>query len=585
MTNSLPKTLPLFIWSFLKQHKLLTSITVGLTCLCSVDFIIRSYILKVIIDKITTAQPFEDIGNLLSIPIICYIATLIVINIAMRLRDYIFLKIFPAIKSDIVTQVTKYLEYHSYEYFQNNFTGSLVNKIFDLDNGSEQIIRIIINGFLVHFVTLVIGLITITYTNPLFAKVIILWSVIFLVINTFATKYSKDLSKVFAEARSITVGKVIDSVTNIANIRFFARNEYEISVINTQLKDLTTKDKNAQKFRLYVYLFQSISVIILICVLFYLLIYLKQLDLITVGDFALIMTLSFAIADSVNALSSDYVYFSIYIGTSNQALSIITQVHSVMDKPNASQLEPKEGKIEFKNITFKYNKSNTIFSNLSVTIHGKQKVGLVGYSGSGKSTFVNLMSRLFDIQSGQILVDGQDISKITQNSLRENIGFIPQDSVLFHRTLMENIRYGKLCATDLEVVAAAKKAHAHEFIMNIAEGYDSLVGERGIKLSGGQKQRIAIARAIIKNAPILVLDEATSSLDSITERFIQESLKELMDNKTVMVIAHRLSTLLSMDRILVFDKGRIVEDGTHEELLDKGGVYSALWNAQTVFIS
>lgn len=585
MKNSLPKTLPLFIWFFLKQYKLLTSITVGLTCLCSVDFIIRSYILKVIIDKITTAQPFEDIGNLLSIPIICYIATLIVINIAMRLRDYIFLKIFPATKSDIVTQVTKYLEYHSYEYFQNNFTGSLVNKIFDLDNGSEQIIKIIINGFLIHIVTLVIGLVTITYTNPLFAKVIFVWSIIFLVINTFATKSSKDLSKVFAEARSITVGKVIDSVTNIANIRFFVRNDHEISVINTQLKDLMTKDQNAQKFRLYVYLFQGMSVIILICVLFYLLIYLKQLDLITVGDFALIMTLSFAIADSVNALSSDYVYLSTYIGTSNQALSIITQAHSVMDKPNAYQLKLKEGKVEFKDITFKYNKSNIIFSNLSVTIHGKQKVGLVGYSGSGKSTFVNLMSRLFDIQSGQILVDDQDISEITQNSLRENIGFIPQDSVLFHRTLMENIRYGKLCATDLEVVAAAKKAHAHEFIMNIAEGYDSLVGERGIKLSGGQKQRIAIARAIIKNAPILVLDEATSSLDSINERFIQESLKELMDNKTVLVIAHRLSTLLSMDRILVFDKGRIVEDGTHGELLDKGGTYSALWNAQTVFIS
>ena len=585
MTNSLTQTLPSFIWSFLKQHKLLTSMTIGLTCLCSVDFIIRSYILKVIIDKITTAQPFDDIANLLAIPIICYIATLIVINIAMRLRDYIFLKIFPVIRSDIVTQVTKYLECHSYEYFQNNFTGSLVNKIFDLDNGSEQIIKIIINGFLIHLVTLVIGLITITYTNPLFAKVIFFWSVIFLVINTFATKYSKDLSKIFAEARSITVGKVIDSVTNIANVRFFVRNDYEISVINTQLKDLMTKDQNAQKFRLYVYLFQGMSVIILICVLFYLLIYLKQLNLITVGDFALIMTLSFAIADSVNALSSDYVYFSIYIGTSNQALSIITQVHSVMDKPNAYQLKLKEGKIEFKDITFKYNKSNTIFSNLSVTIHGKQKVGLVGYSGSGKSTFVNLMSRLFDIQSGQILVDNQDISEITQNSLRENIGFIPQDSVLFHRTLMENIRYGKLCATDLEVVAAAKKAHAHEFIINIAEGYDSLVGERGIKLSGGQKQRIAIARAIIKNAPILVLDEATSSLDSITERFIQESLKELMDNKTVLVIAHRLSTLLSMDRILVFDKGRIVEDGTHEELLDKGGMYSTLWNAQTVFIS
>ncbi len=584
MSNNLPKTLPSFIYFFFKQHKLLMLVNVLLTCCCAVDFTIRSYILKIIIDRIVVAQPCDNLGNVLSIPVIFYVLAVIVINIAMRLRDYIFLKIFPAIKSDIIAQVTRYLENHSYEYFQNNFTGSIVNKIFDLDNGIEQIIKIIINSFLVHLISLVIGLIAITNTNPLFTKVILFWSITFFVINIFATKYSKNLSKIFAEARSETVGKVIDSVTNIANIRFFVRNEYEISVINSQLNDLIIKDQNAQKFKLCVYLFHGISVIILICILFYLLIHLKQLGLITVGDFVLIMTLSFFIADSVNALSSDYIYFSIYIGTSNQALSIVTKVHSVVDKLNACPLKLKEGKIEFKDITFKYNKNNAIFSNLSVTIHAKQKVGLVGYSGSGKSTFVNLICRLFDVQSGHILVDGQDIAEVTQNSLRESIGFIPQDIILFHRTLMENIRYGKLCATDLEVVEAAQKAHAHDFIMNISEGYNSLVGERGVKLSGGQKQRIAIARAIIKNAPILVLDEATSSLDSVTERFIQESLKELMNNKTVLVIAHRLSTLLAMDRILVFDKGQIVEDGTHEELLDKGGIYSILWKTQAILI-
>ncbi|WP_291398139.1 ATP-binding cassette domain-containing protein [Acinetobacter sp.] len=222
----------------------------------------------------------------------------------------------------------------------------------------------------------------------------------------------------------------------------------------------------------------------------------------------------------------------------------------------------------------------SLFFKINLSNTAGQKVGLVGYSGGGKSTFVNLILRLYDVTDGAILIDGQDIRDVTQDSLRENIAMIPQDPSLFHRSLMENIRYGRADSTDEEVIEAAKKAHAHEFISALPQGYDSLVGERGVKLSGGQRQRIAIARAILKNAPILILDEATSQLDSVTESLIQESLWELMQNKTTIVIAHRLSTLLHMDRILVFDKGKIVEDGTHSELLAKAGLYKTLWDAQ-----
>lgn len=236
--------------------------------------------------------------------------------------------------------------------------------------------------------------------------------------------------------------------------------------------------------------------------------------------------------------------------------------------------------IEFDNVSFGYNDNSYLFKHKCLTIDSGQKVGLVGYSGSGKSTFVNLILRLYDIQSGEILIDGQNISDVTQDSLRSNIGMIPQDPSLFHRSLMENIRYGKIGASDEEVILAAKRAHAHEFIMNTEHGYDSLVGERGIKLSGGQRQRIAIARAILKDAPILILDEATSSLDSVTESAIQESLNKLMQNKTTVVIAHRLSTLIKMDRILVFDKGKIIQDGTHTKLLAEDSLYKTLWNAQ-----
>ena len=258
----------------------------------------------------------------------------------------------------------------------------------------------------------------------------------------------------------------------------------------------------------------------------------------------------------------------------------------ILDKPNAITLNCTHGQITFDNVQFHYKGTEPLFQNKSIEINAGQKVGLVGYSGGGKSTFVNLILRLYDVTDGAIMIDGQDIRDVNQDSLRENIAMIPQDPSLFHRSLMENILYGRIDASDEEVIEAAKKAHAHEFITMLPQGYDSLVGERGIKLSGGQRQRIAIARAILKNAPILILDEATSQLDSVTESLIQESLWELMQGqtdtsgKTTIVIAHRLSTLLDMDRILVFDKGKIVEDGTHSKLLAKAALYKSLWDAQ-----
>lgn len=285
-------------------------------------------------------------------------------------------------------------------------------------------------------------------------------------------------------------------------------------------------------------------------------------------------------------------------GAVDQAIALLeTSQITHSDKPEATTLVFHKGTIIFNNVKFHYKGTKPLFQNKSIEIKAGQKVGLVGYSGGGKSTFVNLILRLYDVTDGAILIDGQDIRDVTQDSLRKNIAMIPQDPSLFHRSLMENIRYGRIDATDEEVIEAAKKSHAHEFISTLPQGYDSLVGERGVKLSGGQRQRIAIARAILKNAPILILDEATSQLDSVTESLIQESLWELMSSpvtrhgeqsaaiqknhkdwiaspsvrndglRTTIVIAHRLSTLLHMDRILVFDKGKIVEDGTHSELL------------------
>ena len=272
--------------------------------------------------------------------------------------------------------------------------------------------------------------------------------------------------------------------------------------------------------------------------------------------------------------------FNQAVGKCKQSLINLIMPHELKDEQEAANLVVTKGQIVFSGVKFHYHGTQTLFQNKSVAIDAGQKVGLVGYSGSGKSTFVNLILRLYEVADGQILIDDQNIRQITQDSLRANITMIPQEPSLFHRRLMENIRYSRIEASDEEVIEAAKKAHAHEFISKLSQGYESLVGERGIKLSGGQRQRIAIARAILKNAPILILDEATSQLDSVTESNIQDSLWDLMQAKTTIVIAHRLSTLLHMDRILVFDNGHIVEDGTHSQLLHHQGLFKTLWDAQ-----
>ena len=273
--------------------------------------------------------------------------------------------------------------------------------------------------------------------------------------------------------------------------------------------------------------------------------------------------------------------FSKVVGTCNQALSIIKQPHEITDLPNALPLQVTKGEIIFNDVSFHYENNKPLFKHLAVKIKPGEKVGLVGYSGGGKSTFIKLILRLIDTKSGQILIDNQDIKAITKGSLRRQIGTIPQEPELFHRTIMENIKFARTKASDEEVIEAAKKARCHDFIMDLPEQYHSLVGERGVKLSGGQKQRIAIARAFLKNAPILILDEATSSLDSLTESEIHEALHQVMANKTTIVIAHRLSTLKDMDRILVFVNGEIIEDGELNTLLEnKESHFYKLWRMQ-----
>jgi len=291
-------------------------------------------------------------------------------------------------------------------------------------------------------------------------------------------------------------------------------------------------------------------------------------------------SLALLLIEQARGLSRKFLDFFEYVGNVSDGVGMIVRPHEVRDSPTAHELNVTQGAIHLQHLHFAYVPGRPVFAGLTLKIRGGQKVGLVGYSGSGKSSLLNLLLRLFEPQQGQISIDGQSVANVTQESLRQHIAMIPQDPMLFHRSLRDNIRYGRLEASDAEVLLAAQKAHAHEFILEAEEGYDALVGERGVKLSGGQRQRIALARAILKDAPILLLDEATSSLDSITERHIQDSLEELMRNKTVLVVAHRLSTLARMDRIVVFHHGAVIEDGSPSELLALNGHYARMWAMQ-----
>ncbi|MCD6047226.1 MAG: hypothetical protein K0S08_873 [Gammaproteobacteria bacterium] len=417
-------------------------------------------------------------------------------------------------------------------------------------------------------------------TKPIFAVVVLIWLVLHMSFTAIFMRYGNHLWEVQSEAGSVLSGKIVDVLTNMLNVRLFARGNYEMEYLKTYQADEIKKSQKAQWAIELVRIGLGISGLFLIFSMMFLLIYGYAHHWVTLGDFTQVSMQSFWILGWIWFLSYQVSMFAREMGVVKNALTLIIQPHSIIDHPQAKPLQINHGKIRFDHVTFAYQKDQSIFNDLQVEILPGKKIGLVGFSGSGKSTFVNLILRFYEPQQGSIFIDEQNIADVAQDSLRAQIAMIPQDPMLFHRSLMENIRYGRLEASDEEVIEASKLAHCHEFIEQLDEKYAALVGERGVKLSGGQRQRIAIARAILKKAPILILDEATSALDSVTEKLIQQSLQHLMKNCTTLVIAHRLSTLSNMDELLVFDQGKIIECGTQAKLLAANGHFAHLWKMQ-----
>lgn len=503
------------------------------------------------------------------------------VEIMFRVYDYLAIKFYPVLQQNIRMYMFQYLNNHSYEFFQNNFSGGIANKINDITDGLTRIMQLIITLFIPSLFAFVIGSSIFALIHPVFAAILIFWCILHIGICLFFAKKCNDYSKTHSEARSALTGKIVDNFTNIFAIKAYASEKREYQYISQYQQDETNKNQRTYRLTYKIRLLQAILCFIFQGVLsVYLMIKFWQLGIVTASDIVYMFYTGWSLTIMAWICGIELPNFFNEVGRCNQALELIRITHDVASKPDAKIGNITKGEIEFRNVTFNYKRNNNLFKNQNITLSAGTKVGLVGYSGSGKTSFVNLILRYFDINDGEILIDGQNIADIRLEDIRNKIALIPQDSLLFHRSIADNIGFAKEGASMDEIIQAAKLSHAHDFIMELPNGYDTLVGERGIKLSGGQRQRIAIARAFLKNAPIIILDEATSALDSVTEEYIQTSLEKLTKGKTTIIIAHRLSTLKNVDRILVFQKGNIIQDGTHDELLEVDGCYGDMWQKQ-----
>lgn len=483
-------------------------------------------------------------------------------------------------------QAHRYLLGQSLGFFQHEFAGRVATKVMQTALSVRQTVLKLLDLMVYVSVYFISAFVVVFAVDWRLSLPLAVWFLVYVGILKVLLPRLEKVSERQADARSIMTGRVVDSYTNITTVKLFAHTNRETQYARDSM----------EKFLSTVYPQMRLVTVLNACVWFSnallifstsaLAIYLWLNELATPGDIAVAVSLALRLNGMSQWIMWEVAGLFENIGTVQDGMNTLSKPVAVQDQADARPLGIKGGSIEFRHASFAYDNRNKVFDELDIQIKPGEKVGLVGRSGAGKSTLVNLLLRFYDLNAGQILIDGQDIREVSQESLREHISMVTQDTSLLHRSVRENILYGRLDASEEDMIRAAKQAEAHEFIQNLSDlhgrtGYDAHVGERGVTLSGGQRQRIAIARVMLKDAPILILDEATSALDSEVEVAIQECLNKVMENKTVLAIAHRLSTIAAMDRLLVLDKGRVVESGTHAELLAKKGIYAKLWAHQT----
>jgi ABC-type multidrug transport system fused ATPase/permease subunit len=564
-----------YMWRFLQQEKNF-KLSMVLMIIAILLMLSQPHLISLVVKEATsdTSTAISFLQIFITYAIIAFLINVVILSdiilatkittmLSKRSNDYLF------------TKISK----KSLSFVMQNNSGNIGSKVKDVSEALKRLYLTIFQG-LVFEGLLYTGFIAyICYTVPLAGFTVLSCTFIYIFISLKFGKKVKIAQKEFADSKNKLAGFIIDSISNILLMKSFSTVENERRVLkpinryNYKKARKYGQTKAIYGFLTRVLILTNTLIVIGLCGF---LLYKGEITAdVFVGCYAAVVMLNVRLRFLVIGIEN---YFDV-TGIIENGLELIMTENKIKDKENAQLLDFKNGNIEFKNVSFKYNKDD-ILKDFSLTIKNKQTVALVGKSGAGKSTIVNLLQRFYDVNEGSLNLEGVDIRDLVQESLRESISYIPQEPGLFSRSIFENISYGKDNVTKQDVIKAAKLANAHEFIEKLPNGYDEVVGERGFKLSGGQKQRIAIARAILKDAPIVIMDEATSALDSHSEQLIQESSKELLKDKTCIVIAHRLSTIKSADRVIVLEDGKILQDGSHQDLLKQNGAYKDLWNLQ-----
>jgi len=582
-----PADLVAFYWHFARQAKgLFIALFVAGLVVALLDSTIPAFIGR-IVTLVTQNTPQQLVAEHWHLLAGMAAIVLLVRPLAIAAQNLVANQ---AISANVANMIRWQNHWHvarqSWAFFQNDFAGRIANKVMQTGPAVRESLVALITGVWYILVYGSSAIFLLASADWRLALPIYVWFGAYLVLLRILVPRMRDRSKDVSEARSVLTGRIVDTYTNILTVKLFARARQEDAYVREAFDEHTGLFHASLRLNTLFSFLLSLLNAMLVTSTGALAIWLWMQGKVEVGTVAMALPLSWQIISIAGWVAMRVTEIFENIGVVQEGMVSIARPIALADKPGATDLVVNDGRIRFDDIRFGYGRENGLIDGLTLDIAPGEKVGLVGRSGAGKSTLVNLLLRFFELEDGRILIDHQDIAGVTQESLRSQISVVTQDTSLLHRSIRDNIRYGRPGASDTEIERAAKLAHAHEFILGLEDwkhrhGYDAQVGERGVKLSGGQRQRVAIARVILKNAPILVLDEATSALDSEVEAAIQASLGTLMQGKTVIAIAHRLSTIAAMDRLVVLEAGKIIEEGTHAELLKRGGHYAQLWERQS----
>jgi len=582
-----PPGLIAFYWHFLRQAKWLFLALLG----AGLAVALLDAAIPVFVGRIVTLITSADSQTLLQEhwPLLAVMAGVVLIlrPIAIFSRSLISNQAIAAGFSNLVRwQSHWHVVRQSWAFFQNDFAGRIANKVMQTGPALRETVVASVDAVWYIAVYGTSALIVMADADLWLALPILLWALGYLsLLRTFVPRM-RDRARIMSEARSMLTGRIVDSYTNILTVKLFARSREEDAYVGDAVRHHTGVFQAQQRLvTLFALLLTCLNACLVVATAAFA-ITLNLKGVVSVGTVAMALPMTWQIVNISGWVAFQVTAIFENVGVVQEGIQTIARPHELTDRPDAKPLAVDRGAIDFRDVSFGYGQERGVIKDLTLAVAPGEKIGLVGPSGAGKSTLVNLLLRFFELEGGRIEIDGQDIAEVTQESLRAAIAVVTQDTSLLHRSIADNIRYGRPQATDAEVHIAAERAKATEFIKDLVDwrhrtGFESQVGERGVKLSGGQRQRIAIARVILKNAPILVLDEATSALDSEVESAIQASLDTLMQRKTVIAIAHRLSTIARMDRLVILDHGRIVEQGTHAALLKADGLYARMWKRQS----